>query len=393
MESGASKSRVDWTAAAFAVALSYALFLAAMFIGHFWLRDAGGQPYANDFIDVFAAGKLVAAGHAPSVYDWQAHRIAEIAAAGKDFDGYYGWHYPPPFLFMAVALSRLPYFVAFFAWMIATLPLYALVISRIVGKREALLWACAFPAALLNIYVGQNGFVTAALIGAMLLSLEDRPVFSGICLGLLTYKPQFGLLFPIIFLATGQWRVLASAAMTALCMAGGSLLVFGAGTWIAFFHSIPHTTDVILAGGHAGWNKLQTVYGFARWTGASDHAAWTGQIAVALLMALGVSVMWRSRLPYALKAAALCSATLLATPYAYIYDLPLLAVAMAFLYRHRPFNSYEAAVLFAASLLIAAFPWVGAPLGLAATLLVTSLVSRRARKIAYPQGDVALLGA
>jgi arabinofuranan 3-O-arabinosyltransferase len=390
MDSHLSKSRVDWTAAAFAMAVAYALFLVAMFWGGFWLRDANGHILANDFIDVFAAGKMAAAGHSASVYDWQAHHAAETALTGIPFEGYYGWHYPPPFLFVAVTLSRLPYFAAFGLWVAATLPLYAVAISRIAQRRDAVLWACAFPAVLLNAYVGQNGFLTAALIGAMLLTLEEQPILSGIFIGLLTYKPQFGILIPVALLAGGHWRALASASVTAIAMAALSLLVFGADTWAAFFHSIPHTSQMILAGGHAGWNKLQTVYGFIRWAGASDHAAWSAQIASLLLMALGIAFMWRSKLPFSLKAAALCVAALLATPYAYIYDFPIMAVAIAFLYRHQRFTAYEIAVLLCACLLIIAFPWINAPLGLAAALLFASLVSRRGRKLVLPQTDVAL---
>lgn len=389
MDRVTAKPRVDWTAIAAGVALAYAVFLAAMFAAHFWLRDASGAPVANDFVDVFAAGKLAAAGHAASAYDWNAHRAAEVAAIGHNFSGYFGWHYPPPFLFIAVALSILPYFASFFFWIALTLPPYALVLSRVAAKREAMPWALAFPAVLLNAYVGQNGFFTAALFGAMLLTLKDRPLLSGVFLGLLTYKPQFGILIPVALIAGAHWRALGSATVTAALMAMLSLLAFGLVTWVAFFHSIPHTTQMILAGGHAGWNKLQTIYGFARWIGAGDTAAWWWQIGVAALMALGLALMWRGRFPFALKAAALCAATLLATPYAYIYDFPLLALAIAFLYRHRAFDNREAATVLCAAALIASFPWLDAPVGLAATLLVASLVSRRARKL-IPTGDVAL---
>ena len=72
----------------------------------------------------------------------------------------------------------------------------------------------------------------------------------------------------------GTWRALAAATFTAALIGALSLVVFGPETWAAFFHSIPHTTQVILAGGNAGWNKLQTVYGFTRWIGASDAMAW-----------------------------------------------------------------------------------------------------------------------
>ncbi|HSC60198.1 MAG TPA: glycosyltransferase family 87 protein [Rhizomicrobium sp.] len=389
MDSATAKSRLDWTAIAAGVSLSYAVFLAAMFFAHDWLRDASGLPIANDFVDVFAAGKLAAAGHAASAYDWNIHRTAEVAAVGHGFPGYFGWHYPPPFLFIALALALLPYLVSFFFWMAITLPAYAWIVARIAGKRDALLWALAFPAVLLDVSVGQNGLFTAALFGAMLLALEDRPLLSGIFLGLLTYKPQFGVLIPLALLAAGHWRALGSAMLTALVIGMLSLLAFGSQAWIDFFHSVPHTTQMILAGGHAGWNKLQTVYGFMRWTGASDAEAWGWQTGVAGLMALGMVMIWRNRMPYSLKAAALCAATLLATPYAYIYDFPLLALAIAFLYRHHPFDGHETVVLLCAAVLIAVFPLVEAPVGLSATLLVASLVSRRGRKL-VPARDVAL---
>src|SRR5512146_2795095 len=118
-----AKLRVDWTLVAAGVVAAYASFLVAMFFGHFWLRDAAGHVLANDFIAVFAAGKLAVSGHAAAAYDWTTHRAVEIAAAGQNFHGYYGWHYPPPFLFVAAALSRLPHFISLFFWIALTLPL------------------------------------------------------------------------------------------------------------------------------------------------------------------------------------------------------------------------------------------------------------------------------
>jgi arabinofuranan 3-O-arabinosyltransferase len=386
-----TRLKIDWTLCAFGVAVMYAVYLGAMFLVRLWLIDKHGHIVANDFIDVWAAGHMAWNSHAAQVYDWQSHRAAEIAIAGAPFDGYYGWHYPPTFLFVAMALACVPYVAAFFVALLATLPLYLLVTARAAQTKQAWLFSLAFPSVLMDVWVGQNGFLTAALIGGVLLLLEEQPILSGVCLGLLTYKPQFGILFPFVLLASGYWRVCLAAAITATCMIGASWLAFGSETWIAFFHSIPHTTQMILGGGHAGWNKLQTVYGCTRWIGASDGAAWSAQIAVTLLMLLGLVAMWRSGLPFALKAAALCVATLLATPYAYIYDLPVLALAIAFLYRHRAFNSYEISVSAVACVLIFAFPWMSAPVGLAASLMIASLVSRRARVSSWPEhSDVAL---
>ncbi len=43
--------------------------------------------------------------------------------------------------------------------------------------------------------------------------------------------------------------------------------------------------------------------------------------------------MWRSRVPYTLKAAALATGTLLVTPYLFMYDMVVLAIPVGFLIR------------------------------------------------------------
>ena len=70
-----------------------------------------------------------------------------------------------------------------------------------------LLLALAFPAVFINLGHGHNGFLTAALFGGALATLERRPLVAGMLFGLLAYKPQFGMLIPLVLLATGRWRV------------------------------------------------------------------------------------------------------------------------------------------------------------------------------------------
>jgi hypothetical protein len=378
----------DWSPVAFAAAAAYLTFLAAMFVSHYWLRDADGHIIASDFIAVWAAGKLALMGHAPSVYDWQIHHTVENGIVGRGFPGYYGWHYPPLFLLVAAALALLPYLAAFGAWVTATFALYGAVIARIAGSRTAWLWALAFPASLLDAWVGQNGFFTAALFGAVLLAMGERPLLAGICLGILTYKPQFGVLFPFVLVAAGEWRALAAAALTAIALGFASWLAFGSGTWIAFFHSIPVSTHMLLATGHAGWNKLQSVYGVARWLGGGNQVAWGLQIGAAILACAGAILLWRSSASRALKSAALVVAALLATPYLYIYDFPVLAVAIAFLARDKAFSPYERVLIAAAALAVAGFVLLDAPTGLAATCFVGAIVARRGRVLAR-RPDVA----
>ena len=65
---------------------------------------------------------------------------------------------------------------------------------------------------LINIGHGQNGFLTAALLGGALVVLDRRPLVAGILLGLLAYKPQYGVCSRIVLAVSGRWRSFAAAA-------------------------------------------------------------------------------------------------------------------------------------------------------------------------------------
>ena len=373
----------------FALIVAHAVYLVASYWQGSFLTAPDGGGVATDFVNVWAAGRLVLEGHPAAAYDWPTHKAMEVAALGHPFEGYFGWHYPPTFLFAAASLASMPYAAAYLLWTFATFPAYLVAVRAIAGERVGYLLAAAFPAVLCNFVVGQNGFVSAALIGGTLFLLVERPILAGLCLGLLTYKPHLGILFPIALLAGGYWRAMLAAGSTAALMALASWCAFGTDSWQAFAGNIGHTSQAFLSDGWADFAKLQTVFGFVRTLGLSEKLAWSAQALVALTAAGCVAVSWRSRADYEIKAAALCTGALLATPYLYTYDLVVLAVPLAFLFRlgrARGFLSYEGAGIGAAGLLVLIFPLVNAPVGLAAILVVAALIARRALN---PQAAVA----
>jgi hypothetical protein len=364
------------------LALGYLIVLGGSYLqGHF-LTGPQGRPIANDFVNVWAAGQLALDGQAPAAYDWTLHRTAEVRAVGYDFDGYYGWHYPPPAFFFAAALATLPYLVAAVVWLVTTLAAYAAAIAGILGLRTGVLFALGFPAAIWNVTAGQNGFLTAALIGGTLGLLERQPALAGICLGLLTYKPQFGVLFPIVLIADRRWLTIAVATLTAIVLAALSWLAFGSASWAAFVHWAPLSSHALIDQGALDWYRLQSVFAFARAHGGGETLAWTVQGIVSLALAVGLAWLWKSRAAFELKAAALAAGALLATPYLFMYDLVVLAVAVAFLLRlalAREFLSrIEIAALAAAGALILIYPYVKTQVGLAAVVIVMILVMHRA---------------
>ncbi|HVV81094.1 MAG TPA: glycosyltransferase family 87 protein [Pseudolabrys sp.] len=364
-----------------ALAIANAVYLLASYVQGSWLVDPGGAAIESDFVNVWAAGHLVLQGNPALAYDWPAHKAVEELAVGHSFTGYFGWHYPPMFLFFAATLALFSYVGAYLAWVLVTFPAYVIVVRQIIGERGGVLLALAFPAILSNFIVGQNGFLSAALIGGALLTIERRPILAGIFVGLLTYKPHLGLLFPIALIAGAHWRVIASATVTTLLIALASWLAFGTETWVAFFQSIPHTSQAFLSDGWANFGKLQTLFGLMRVLGAPESIAWSLQVTLALAGAMTVAIIWRSNTSFEIKAAALATGALLATPYLYTYDLVVLAVPLAFLYRlgrREGFLSHEPGGIALACVLIASFPFVSMPVGFFAVCTVAALVVRRA---------------
>jgi Glycosyltransferase family 87 len=311
-----------------------------------------------------------------------------VRAVGYDFEGFYGWHYPPPAFFFAAALATLPYLVAAVIWLLTTLAAYAAAIAGILGLRTGILFALGFPAAIWNVTAGQNGFLTAALIGGTLGLLERHPALAGICLGLLTYKPQFGLLFPIVLIADRRRLTIAIATLTAIMLAALSWFAFGSASWEAFVHWAPLSSHALIDEGALDWYRLQSVFAFARAHGGGETLAWTVQGVLSLLLAIGLVWLWRSRVAFDLKAAALAAGALLATPYLFMYDLVVLAVAVAFLLRfalaRECLSHIEIAALATAGALILIYPYVKTNVGLAAVAIVMGLIVRRAFAEARP---------
>ena len=158
----------------------------------------------------------------------------------------------------------------------------------------------------INALVGQNGFLTAALIGGTLYLIPIRPVLAGICLGLLTYKPQYGLLFPIVLIAAAHWRVFVSAGVTAIAMVFVSWLAFGTESWLAFFHWMPMFSQAFLTEGKATWWKLQSLFSMVRYFGGTEQLAWAFQWVLTASVAVVLALMWRSRVPLHVEGRCAC---------------------------------------------------------------------------------------
>ena len=353
-----------------------------------WLVNPAGAALPTDFLSFWSAGHLALGGRASAAYDFVALRTVEGQTVGVPFEGFFSWFYAPVFLLVMAPLAAVPYVWAFSVWAAGTLFVYLAAIRAIVTRPIALALALAWPPAVLNLLDGQTGFLTAALLGGVLVLLESRPLAAGILLGLLTFKPQFGILVPLVLVLKGHWRVLASAVATAVLLAVLSAAIFGSETWERFVHSAPVASSLVLEQGLTGWSKLQSVYALARWLGAGSTAAWSVHGLIAAATCVVVVWTWLRPAPYELKAAALSAGTFIVTPYVLFYDLAGLAVPIAFLIRHglaRGFLRGERTLLACLPLITIPLPWLGVmPLGIVTSLALMGAVVAHQRQSGLP---------
>lgn len=348
-----------------------------------------GRPLGTDFVGFWSAGLLALEGRAADAYDYHQQFAMEQKALpweNGETAPRLPFPYPPMFLMGAAVLARLPYGLALGVFMAATVPIYLASIRGIVPGRDATMAALAFPAVLSNLSHGQNGFLTAGLLGGALLLLERKPWVAGILFGLLAYKPQFALLVPLALAACGCRRAMASAAVTVAATAGGSWAAFGSGTWHAFLESLQTSRIYGLEQGATGWEKMQSIFSAVRLSGGSIPLAYGAQAIFSVAAAAAVAWVWRRRSGGALRGAALATAVLMVTPYVLDYDLIVLALPIAWLAAtglREGFLPWEKIVLLSAWLLPLVSRRVGGALHLSlAPIVLTALLAIILRRVA-----------
>ena len=238
--------------------------------------------------------------------------------------------YPPPYLILIRPLGWLSFPVAWASWSGGTLAVFIVMLAlvgRPDGWRTALI-ALLAPATVVNLLYGQNGFLTAALLVGGIGLAPSRPALGGFFLGLLLYKPQLALLVGVALIAGGLWRAAWAAAFTVMAVAATSIIAFGVEPWIAWIHSLPEFVAHLDADRDHLTALMPTPFADALRLGASDHLAFVAQAAVASVAVIGVAYAFHRKADRR-SAAVLAAATILATPYAFLYDLPLVAAGAA----------------------------------------------------------------
>lgn len=292
------------------------------------LLDRWGSPVGGDFVCYWLASKLAATGEAAALYN--SPRLGAAATAFFGVPLSYPWPYPPTFLLLILPLSQLPYLVSLAAWLLPALGGYLWLVHRFAPSPLTVWLTLAFGGTFQNLAHGQNGFLSAVLLGAGLLLVDSSPVAGGLVLGLLTYKPHLAVLIFVALMAGRRWRAWLAAVAAALSLALASALVLGLEVWPAFIKSIPLTMKQ-LASGILPLENLVTAAGAVMLLGGSLSLALALQGVVMLGAAWAVVRVWSRGASLAMRGSVLGLGTLLFSPHVFVYDLTLLALPLAWL--------------------------------------------------------------
>jgi alpha-1,2-mannosyltransferase len=312
--------------------------------------------FGGDFIGFWNAAHRVRHGDIAAIYDpdkW--HNILSNTTGSTSLS----WFVYPPFtLFGLWPLGDATYGEAVLAWSLVPLAFYFALIVLLAkrsglgvdanpadenrwsrGQACAVLIAFSLPFLSANLFSGQTGTIVAVFFLGAAYFWPTRPVLAGICFGLLAIKPQMGLLVPFALLASGQWRIIAAAATTVLSLIVLSVIWLGPAIWTDYFR-MSLLLSHFIGGGHGQVGQL-ALGPYVSLQAAGVPAALAGffQVAVSLaVLTAMIQVFWRWKASGQasgkqderrdLRLGFLAAGTLLATPYSWSYDTPLLMLSI-----------------------------------------------------------------
>jgi len=320
--------------------LGGALFVLAM-LTYFWTtnwtwpfpRDKATLVLGRDFLNLWMYGRAAWDVDPARFYDIATYNSELARLLGPLYPGQ-NWPNPPTALVVMAPFGLLAYFPALIAWF--AIGLLALYLS---GRREisdprVLAVVLLSPAALLCVISGQSSFLTTAALLAIFASLDKRPVVAGVLIGLLTIKPQLGVLFPFALVASGRWRVFFWAAVTTLALIAMSVAIGGEVSWHEYIvRALPLQREVLGDAAGTAAPFQPTVFMNVRGlVGNRIGEAIQLAFAVAAVAAVAVAFRYANAGDARRLQALFFACTVCASPYMGAYDLlPLTSAAIALL--------------------------------------------------------------
>ncbi|MGH9510036.1 MAG: glycosyltransferase family 87 protein, partial [Terriglobales bacterium] len=247
--------------------------------------------------------------------------------------------YGPQVALLFSPLARLSYGWAALVWISASILLYALC-SRTVWKTCSslaphggmiALLALAYPAFFNLVAHGQtSALALACFTAAGLAFLKGKPLYAGLAIGMLIYKPQLGLAAAFVFVLAREWKVVAGALLAAAAQIALAWAYFGAAVmenYCQALRRLGESASVL----EPKLYQMHSLRSFWMLLLPWEPVARVLYVVTAGMILWWALSAWRSRVPVPLRYAALLLATVLVAPHLTVYDLVILVPALLFL--------------------------------------------------------------
>ncbi len=315
-----------------------------------WIMD-NHRGLGTDYIAFWSAAYLARTSHPEDVYDNDKLLQEGHKKAIPSSDDVYAWFYPPILQMLMMPFSYLPYVLSWVTFDLFSLAFFLTVCWLIRPKGSSVLVPLSFGGVWYSLICGQNGLLSAAVLGSGLLLLKKgRISLGGMVMGVLIYKPQIALALPWAVVAQKKYypAILTAGLMVAVLTAL-SVLALGTEVWVVFFVSSRRLADVLSIGQLPLSNMIST-YSALWQAGLSPCLSLSFQVVCAAFAAISVFALWRQeKISFNDKAAALIMAVLLTSPHLFQYEFPIFALALMFLWlegERRGWGVFEKATYF-----------------------------------------------
>ncbi len=289
------------------------------------LGRAPHRPLIFDFHCFMIAGRLTWEGRLADSYDVRTMIRLEQLAGGQTV--ILPWSYPPLFALVLAPLSQAPIVLAFCLFVLGGFALFWVALHRLAPRSAWLVLATLAPCTIINLNVGQNGFLTGGLFAlAAAAFVRRKPGQGGLAIGALVYKPHMALVWPVLLAVRGRWATAMAAGAVAAALTGASFLVVGPEPFKAFLGASALATRSVAA--YYEVHRMTSLYATGITLGLPPGAALAVHVAGALATIVGMVWIGR-RLPGPSQAGLAIMSTIFLSPYFFDYDLPVFGVGLA----------------------------------------------------------------
>ena len=291
-----------------------------------------GAPFGRDFANFWLGGHFALTHQLDLLIDVPRYNEVLQRTFTHNPDSFI-FSYPPHSLLFLVPFAALPFSVSVTLWTALNLAGIAAATRMICRSWFLVAVAVCSPAVLTMIAFGHFGGMLALAAVFILTRGKERPMLAGICLALMSVKPQVAVMIGLVMLCAGYWRALVWSIPAGLVLLAASVAAFGLQPWINYVTwTAPFHARMISEFHIEALRTVISLYAGLAMLGVPLWLAQAGQYA------FGALVLWHAIValrrggsgggPDAETLVWVLLAGLLALPYVNSYDLAIAAPAL-----------------------------------------------------------------